>query len=278
MATDDLLDNGVPEVLVLQADQADLETQRLVVAGGGHADVFVKDDQVLVQVAAGHPDSLALVRGVLLSPALHVHGDVLDVVVVSSAGWDRYVLSGDLQHRWLFTRHWDRRGTGRPDTATTAALVGHSPFDRETTPGDSGPRRAALGNAVDLLADEVGPPETLHVVNLFTRRAASTADLAGGPSDRRADPGVVTDALDESAVVLASWGSVRASALDAVEDMVDRLRARRDAGASVLVRSHGGTIETSGSPPQPGTDHVVRNGTRLVDAPAEWLWGGSLVG
>lgn len=109
MVADALVDNGIAEVLVLQADEASLAADRVVVAGGGHADVFVEDDQVLVQVAAGHPSGLSLVRAVLRSPALDAHRDVLDVVVVCSGGYDRYVLSGDREHRWLFTRHFDRR-------------------------------------------------------------------------------------------------------------------------------------------------------------------------
>lgn len=272
MARTEALDNGLADVLVLRDSDAQLQTDAVTVAGGARADVFAEGDQTLVQVAAGHPTSLELLRGVLTSPDLRIVGEVLDVVIVSHGGYDRYVLSGDLEHRWLFTRHWDRR----PEQAPTMALVGHSPFDRETSAATTG-SRGSLAQAFDLLSAAVGTPRTLHAVNVFTRRVRSNADITGAPADRRADPGVVAAALDEADAVLAAWGAVPEPGLDAVADTVELLRACRDAGTRVLLRSHGGTFETSGTPPQPLAGHVVRPGTRLVDAPAEWLWGGVLV-
>ncbi|MBY5162633.1 hypothetical protein [Salsipaludibacter albus] len=270
MVSGDLLDNGAPEVLVLRDTDATLDTDRLVLPGGGSADVFAEDDQTLVQVTAGHPDGVEILRSVLTSPALQVHGDVLDVVVVGGGGWDRWVLSGDLEHRWLFSRHWEHR----PDTAAVVTVVGHSPGDDETTPRGAPTAGPALATATRLVHDTVGPPGTLHVVTLVTRRGGP---VAGGVSDRRPDPGVVGAALDESDVVVASWGPVEQGMSDAVADTVEELRVRRDEGTRVLVRSVDGTIETSGTPPQPGNAPTVGRDTRLVDAPAEWLWGGELV-
>lgn len=264
-----MLEQGVPEVLVLQADEATLGTGRVVLAGGGYAEVFVEDDQVLVQVAAGHPDSLALVRGVLRAPGLRVHGEVLDVVVVGSTGWERWVLSGDLAHRWLYTRSWDRRPDG-----PTVAVVGAAPRDDETSPGDGRPPPHA--DAVRLLADANGAPGTAHVVHVVSRRTAA-GDVTGAPADHRGDPGVVAAALEEAEVVLAAWGAMPATALAAVDETVDLLRARRDDGARVVVPAHGGTVLTAGSPPQPHRD-LSRRGTYLLDAPPEWLWGGPLAG
>lgn len=273
MARVDVLDNGPAEVLVLQAPQATLDTGAITVAGGVRADVFVEDDQVLVQVERGHPAAVELVRAVLSAPSLQVHGDVLDVVVVTGAGWDRVVLSGDLEHRWLFTRHWERR----PGTAAVAGVVGHSPLDAETVPRDVG-AHATLAAAAGLLAAEIGPPRTLHLTTVFTRRTSNAGAITGVPRDRRADPGVVGPALDEADAILAAWGPVPQPGSDAVDTTVDLLRAQRDRGARVLVRSHADTLETAGTPAQPAADPNVRPGTRLVDAPAEWLWGGQLVG
>lgn len=272
MSGPDLTDNGPAQVLVLHDAHARLETDRLVVAGGGHAEVFAEDDQTLVQVAAGSPDSVALLRAALSSPALQVHGELLDAVVVCGGGYDRYVLSADLEHRWLFTRHWDRRAGGG---APTVALVGHSPFRHETSPDDTGPR-SALDTALQLLRDTVGAPDTLHVTNVFTRRTRQNDDITGAEEDRRPDPGIATEKLREADAILAAWGAVPEAGAGAVDDTIATLQACRDAGARILVRSHGGTIETSGSPPQPSARGVVRRGTRLVDAPAEWLWGGRL--
>lgn len=272
MTDDHLLDNGPAQVLVLRDGDAGLEADRIAFPGGS-ADVFLDDGQALVQVAAGSPDSVELLRATLSSPAFRARGEVLDVVVVSGGGWDRYVLSADLEHRWLFTRHWDRRR----DDAATAALVGHSPFRRETSSGATGTRRA-LATALELLRDAVGVPATLHVTNVFTRRTDENSEITGAPGDRRRDPGVVADALGDSHAVLAAWGTVPAGGLDAVDDTVAVLRRCRDGGARILVRSHGGEVETSGDPPQPSAHRVVRQGTRLVDAPNEWLWGGRLDG
>lgn len=267
-----LVDNGPAQVLVLQTDEVSLRTDRLVVAGGGHAEVFVEDDQVVAQVAAGSPDGIALLRAALTSPALRVHGDFIDAVVVSGGGWDRYVLSGDLEHRWLFTRHWD----GRPD-APAVAIVGHAPSLQETAPDDNGSSGMPAGD-MRLLAGTVGPPATVHVVNVFTRRVRQRSAIVGGPEDRRDDPGVVTDTLGGADAILAAWGGVPDAGMEAVDDAVAMLRACRDTGARVLVRARGGEIEMSGNPPQPSAHRTVRQDTRLVDAPAEWLWGGRLDG
>lgn len=273
MVQSTLVDNGPAQVLVLQDSQARLDTDRVIFAGGA-AEVFCEDDQTIVQVTTGAPDSAALVRAVASSAAFTALNDMLDIVVVCAHGYDRYVLSGDLQHRWLFTRQWQRREAGG---GPTVALIGHSPFEQETAPSPGSRRRRMLATTVELARTAVGAPAVLHVANLFTRRAAQNADITGGRTDRRPDPGVVTEKLEEADAIVASWGIVTREGLWAVDETVALLRHCRDRGARILVRSYGGDIETSGQPPQPSAHRVIKQGTRLVDAPADWLWGGPLI-
>ncbi|MDX1746719.1 MAG: DUF1643 domain-containing protein, partial [Halobacteriales archaeon] len=172
---------------------------------------------------------------------------------------------------WLFTRQWDRREqTGGP----TIAVVGPSPFKHETAPSDDS--RGLLANVVRLARETVGAPALLHIANVFTRRTTDNSDINGDPNDRRPDPGITAEKLGESDAIIAAWGSIPRQGLWAVEDTIELLRACRDGGARILVRSYGGEIETSGSPPQPSGQGRVKQGTRLIDAPADWLWGGPL--
>lgn len=86
----------------------------------------------------------------------------------------------------------------------------------------------------------------------------------------------MTDALQDADAIITTWGTVPRQGLWAVEDTIELLRDCRDRGARVLVRSYDGEIETSGDPPQPAVHRTAKQGTRLVDAPADWLWGGPL--
>lgn len=205
-----LADNGAADVLVLPRGQAQLTVGSLAMPGGGSADVFVDEDgDTLVQVDAGHVAATELLRATLRSPHFRATGELLDLVVVCADGYDRYVLSGDLQHRFLFTRQWRHRANrGGP----VAVLVGHSPFDVETRPEETA-RREMLTSTLQLLRTAVGAPARFHVVNLFTRRVASNSDLAGLVADRRPDPGVRVEALAETDAVVASWGSVPGAGL-----------------------------------------------------------------
>ena len=273
MTTNELIENGAANVLVLHDSQARLETNRLVFSGGGSADVFAEDDQTLVQVETGAPTSAELTRAVVTSSAFTALGDVLDVIVACGQGYDRYVLSGDLKHRWLFTRQWDRReNAGGP----TIAVVGHSPFEQETAPSEGA--RRMLAGLLGLAKVAVGAPAHLHVANVFTRRTADNADITGDQNDRRPDPGVVAEKLGEADAIIAGWGGVPRQGLWAVEETVELLRTCRDGGARILIRSFGGELETSGDPPQPSGQRGIKQGARLVDAPADWLWGGPLQG
>lgn len=268
-----LAENGYADVLVLPRGQGQLTVGSLALPGGGSADVFVDEDgDTLVQVDAGQVAATELLRTVLRSPHFRATGELLDLVVVCADGYDRYVLSGDLQHRFLFTRQWrHREDHGDP----TAVLVGHSPFDVETRP-DEAARRERLTSTLQLLRTAIGAPARFHVVNLFTRRVASNSDLTGQAADRRPDPGVRAEALAEADAIVASWGTVPGAGLWAVDDTLEELRACRDRGARVLVRSYDGNIEVSGDPAQPSGHRAAKHGTRLVDAPSDWLWGAPL--
>lgn len=268
-----LVDNGAATVLVLPGGQAQLTDTSLPLPGGGSADVFVDEDgDTLVQVDAGRVTPTELLRAALRSAHFRAQGELLDLVVVCEDGYDRYVLSGDLQHRFLFTRQWQRREhAGKP----AVALVGHSPFDVETRPEET-TRRKMLASTLELVRTAVGAPARFHVVNVFTRRVSANSDIAGEAADRRADPGVRTVALQDADAVVASWGTISKAGLWAVDDTLEELRACRNRGARVLLRSYDGALETSGNPPQPSAHRVVKQGTRLVDAPTDWLWGAPL--
>lgn len=268
----DLLDNGDAAVLVLLDGQGRLDEDSLVLPGGGSAEVFVDEDgDTLVQVGAGKVRTHELVRAVLRSPALTVYGDVLDLVVATTTDdYDRFVLSADLEHRFLWTRQWHEL---EEQGAPVVALVGHAPSQTETHGGDA--RSDEVVGALRLVSAAVDAPAKLHQVDLFTRRVADPSQLACHPSERREGPGQRAEALAEADVVVAAWGPVASGCQFAVEATVDELLAARDRGARVLVPAVDGEPATAGSPGQPAL-LAATAGATLVDAPAEWLHGGEL--
>lgn len=268
----DHLENGDAAVLVLLDGQGRLDEDGLVLPGGGAAEVFVDEDgDTLVQVEAGKVRTHELVRAVLRSPALTVYGDVLDLVVATTTNdYDRFVLSSDLEHRFLWTRQWHER---EEQDAPVVALVGHAPSRTETHGGDA--RHDQLTAALDLVAKEEEAPAKLHVVDLVTRRVDGPGHLRCTPDERRQGVGQRTEALEEADIVVAAWGPVAEGCLFAVEATVEELRAQRDRGARVLVPGAGGEPKVAGTPAQPavltGTD-----GVELTEAPSEWLYGGEI--
>lgn len=271
MATD-LLDNGDAAVLVLLGAQGRLDAERLVLPGGGAADVFVDDDgDTLVQVGAGAVASEQLVRAVLRHPDLTVYGDVLDLVVATTtSSWDRYVLSADMTHRLLFTRQWaDREEAGGP----VAALVEAAP-GRAETDGHDAALVGRLRTAVKLLAADDAAPSKLHVLGVLTRRSDDPSSLSGVPAERMTTTDHRDEALAETDVIVPAWGVLPEDAAWAVEAVVDEVRQRHEAGAKVLVPAADGEPSTVGDPAQPA--RLTGQGGELVEAPSEWLWGGQL--
>lgn len=265
------LDNGDAAVLVLLDGQGRLDEDRLVLPGGGAAEVFVDEDgDTLVQVEAGKVRTHELVRAVLRSPALTVYGDVLDLVVATTTDdYDRFVLSADLEHRFLWTRQWHER---EEQDAPVAALVGHAPTRTETHGGDA--RNDQLVATLQLLERDDQPPSKLHVVDVVTRRVDDASALACEPGDRLEGPGQRADALAEADVIVAAWGAVPDGCDWAVEATVEELRAQRDRGARVLVPAVDGEPEVAA-----GGHPAARSsakGAGLVEAPSEWLHGGEL--
>lgn len=268
----DHLENGDAAVLVLLDGQGRLDEDSLVLPGGGAAEVFVDEDgDTLVQVEAGKVRTHELVRAVLRSPALTVYGDVLDLVVATTTNdYDRFVLSSDLEHRFLWTRQWHER---EEQDAPVVALVGHAPTRTETHGGDA--RQAHMVAALELVVREDSPPAKLHVVDLLTRRVDGPEHLKCTPSERRQGAGQRSEALEEADLVVAAWGPVEEGCLFAVEATVEELRAQRDRGARVLVPAEDGEPKVAGTPSQPAAVTTTK-GVELVDAPSEWLFGGEL--
>lgn len=268
----DHLDNGDAAVLVLLDGQGRLDEDSLVLPGGGSAEVFVDEDgDTLVQVEAGKVRSHELVRAVLRSPALTVYGDVLDLVVATTTNdYDRFVLSSDLEHRFLWTRQWHER---EEEDAPVVALVGHAPTRTETHGGDA--RQDHMTAVLDLVVRAEEAPAKLHVVDLVTRRVDGPDHLKCTPSERRQGAGQRAEALQEADVIVASWGAVAEGCLFAVEATVEELREQRDRGARVLVPAAGGEPKVAGKPGQPA---ALENsdGVELTEAPSEWLFGGEL--
>lgn len=268
----DHLENGDAAVLVLLDGQGRLDEDSLVLPGGGSAEVFVDEDgDTLVQVEAGKVRTHELVRAVLRSPALTVYGDVLDLVVATTTNdYDRFVLSSDLEHRFLWTRQWHER---EEQDAPVAALVGQAPTRTETHGGDA--RHDLMAAALELVSDTAEPPSKLHVIDLMTRRVDGPDHLRCTPDERRQGAGQRTEALEEADIVVAAWGPVAEDCLFAVEATVEELRAQRDRGARVLVPAQGGEPKVAGTPAQPAavTD---ADGVELTEAPSEWLFGGEL--
>ena len=268
----DLLDNGDAAVLVLLDGQGRLDEDGLVLPGGGSAEVFVDEDgDTLVQVGAGKVRTHELVRAVLRSPALTVYGDVLDLVVATTTNdYDRFVLSADLEHRFLWTRQWQEQ---EAQDGPVITLVGHAPTRTETHGGDA--RQDELDALLKLTADELGAPAKLHVVDLLTRRVDGPSHLRCEPSERRQAPGQREEALGEADAVIAAWGPVAEDCAWAVEATVEELLEQRDRGARVLVPAADGEPATTGTPAQPAL--LSADATAgLADAPAEWLHGGEL--
>lgn len=268
----DLLDNGDAAVLVLLDGQGRLDEDSLVLPGGGSAEVFVDEDgDTLVQVEEGKVRTHELVRAVLRSPALTVYGDVLDLVVATTTNdYDRFVLSADLDHRFLWTRQWHQR---EQDDAPVVTLVGHAPTRTETHGGDA--RADQMDALLKMAAAEVDAPAKVHVVDLFTRRVDGPSHLKCEPSERRRAPGQREEALGEADLVVAAWGPVAEDCLWAVEATVEELLEQRDRGARVVVPAADGEPATAGSPAQPALLSATAT-SDLVDAPAEWLHGGEL--
>lgn len=268
----DLLDNGDASVLVLLDGQGRLDEDSLVLPGGGSAEVFVDEDgDTLVQVEAGKVRTHELVRAVLRSPALTVYGDVLDLVVATTTNdYDRFVLSADLTHRFLWTRQWHEL---EEQDGPVVTYVGHAPSRTETHGGDA--RQDEMAALLKLAGDEVGAPAKVHVVDLVTRRVDGPSHLKCEPSERRQAPGQRKEALGEADVVIAAWGPVAEDCLWAVEATVEELREQRDRGARVLVPASGGDLVTAGTPAQPALLSAAA-AKGLTDAPAEWLHGGEL--
>lgn len=266
----DLLDNGDAAVLVLLDGQGRLDEDSLVLPGGGSAEVFVDEDgDTLVQVGAGKVRTHELVRAVLRSPALTVYGDVLDLVVATTSDdYDRFVLSADLEHRFLWSRQWHEL---EEQGAPVVALVGHAPSRTETHGGDA--RNEQVEAAIKLVAAEAAAPSKLHVVDLLTRRVDGPEHLKGQPDERRVGPGQRAEALEEADIVVAAWGALAPGCEFAAEATVEELLAARDRGARVLVPAVDGEPVTAGSDAQPA---LAGKGRELVDAPSEWLHGGQL--
>lgn len=268
---DDNLDNGDAAVLVLLNGQGRLDEDRLVLPGGGAAEVFLDEDgDTLVQVETGKVRTHELARAVLRSPALTVYGELLDLVVATTSNdYDRFVMSSDLDHRFLWTRQWhEREEAGAP----VVALVGHAPTRTETHGGDA--RHDQLVAALELAGGELeGDPAKLHVLDVFTRRVDGPKHLRGKPTERRADAGQRAEALAEADVVIAAWGDVADAGDFAVEAMMDELAKAREAGARVLVPADGDEPATVGSAPHPA---ALPGPDGLVEPSAEWLHGGQL--
>lgn len=262
---DALLDIGPANVLVLPGRTDVVQVDELLLPGGGRGEVFVEDGDTLVHVAAGSVTGDQLVRAVLRSPGFDTGGAVLDLAVVCDGGVDRSVLSADREHRLLSTRVWDGREDG-----PVAAVVGLAPSRVETDVVDD--PRHLLGDTLELLADLRAEPSQAHQLHVFTRRVSEGKELTGAPGDRVDDDGLAAGALAEADMVVASWGPVPPGSDDALEEVLEQLRAARDAGARVLVRAVDGEVVTQGSPRQPGGGRPAR-GTHLVEAPADWLHG-----
>lgn len=116
-------------------------------------------------------------------------------------GSDQAVYSADLQHRLVYRRVYD------PDRPV-ATWVGLNPFlsDLEGDPART-PPRPSMRNAVGALTNDLGPLGTLNILNLFTRRSHTAADLDADDGARLVHDGVVREALAASDVVLPAWGS-----------------------------------------------------------------------
>lgn len=249
-------DIGDAQLLVLPGDVAGLDTDRLLLPGGGAADVFTDDDgDVLVQVGADRVTSAQLVAGVLRSPALRVHGRVLDLAVVGDRGHDRLTLGRNRDAVLVLTRRWtDVHG---PHVTIVAGVP--------STDQDGSPDDRVLRDGARLVRSVLAPPAAVTVVHV---------DSALGAGSSTGDAGTRLAAMQEADLVIPAWGVVPASA--DVEAVVEELREARDTGTRVLVCATGGSPRTVGRPPGPSADLRPGPDTRLVDAPADWLWGGPL--
>lgn len=182
----------------------------------------------------------------------------------TTGGHDRYVFTGDMTHRLLFSRVWNRDGR-------VGVMYGlHPTVDDTQGDPDRTPDRKTLSNAVRMLS-QGGRIGRLDLLNVFTRRTAGADGMPKESSSRVADPQLERAVLEEADLVLLAWGAEGAdhpSAIAALAALLD------DLGIVPKVPSKAGELMVSGDPPQPmhprGTGY---RDVRLVDAPDDWHTG-----
>lgn len=202
----------------------------------------------------------------LLAQSDVLRGDTrVTVTLETDGGYDEYTYTGDLLHRVLFRRCWDRVGR-------SAVFYGLNPFVGDTDgPVDRVPNRASLRNVVGALSHD-GPLARVDVMNLFTFRSADAASLPATENDRLAIPELERRVLSEADVVLLAWGSkVSDQHRPAVERLLSVLD---DVGKPPSMLSRGGQLLTVGNPPQPA--HPARLGYR--DVRVVQVDGGTVLG
>lgn len=244
--------------LVLLATQARLGADRVVLPGGGAADVVEDDDgDQVVQVTGGRVRPDELVRGVLRTPGFTPRGPVLDLVVVTDRGWDRHVLDADRSTRLLHARHDEHAAAAG---GRRVVVVGPPGGDPVTSAAPSG-AASAVGELVGRSSRPVARLTELPLVG----------DPALGAAGGRRQ-----DVLDEADVLVASWGAVDRAFDHAVGDARETLRGHRTRGGAVLVRTRDGAPDAVGADGHPAARPEVRPGDGLASAPADWLWGAPL--
>lgn len=246
------------QVLVLPASQARLSADAVSLPGAGTVDVFEDEDgDQLVQVTGGRVLPEELVRAVLRTPGFSVRDDVLDLVVVTDTGWDRYVLTRDLATRLLHARHDDQETA---DGGRHVLVVG---------PPVEEPLVAAAPSTAALAVAELVGRGSRAVGRLTELPLVDDPALArhGGRRD---------EALAEADVVVAAWGAVGPEFEVVVDDVREALRTYREQGGGVLVRTRAGLPDAIGADGDPTARGDVRPDDGLTSAPADWLWGAPL--
>lgn len=192
------------------------------------------------------------------------NADRIVAMLDTSGGRDRYEFTGDMKHRLLFSRSWNRDGRA-------AVMYGLNPIvgDTEGDP-DRTPNRKTLANAVGMLSHG-GRLARIDVLNVFTLRTAAAAGLPKESSSRVADPQLERDVLTAADAVLLAWGADGAGHPSAIADLAALLD---ELGIVPKVPSKAGQLLVSGSPAQPMHPRVTGyREVRLVDAPDGWHHG-----
>lgn len=254
---------GPATLLVLPEHSGHLDTDDLLVPGGGRADVFVDEDgDTLVQVGPEPVSSEQLVQAVLRSPAFSPRGDAVDIAVVGERGHDRWSFSSDGRHQLLHQRVWqDRDGP-------SLVVVGLAPLEEQRG-------RGVIADAMSLVTAARSTPSSVALVHVLTERVASLDQVTGTTGERGDDGGRRATSLAEADLALAAWGAVPAAGDWAVESVLEDLRAAHEVDVEVLVPGRDGDPLTAGDPPQPSAN-LGAAGVTLVPAPSDWLWGAPL--